>query len=221
MQWVSVVASFKSGKMDLLCVCFGHYKYSNLSHLLWAGPAPVKFLQSETSISWQPGVVSLWRNTVVMGNRDHGERNKFHEWLGVLSDSAMKAGSKLVLLWKPEQSLATGQWALRKLLLLISSTGPLNGLGSARTLQAGMLFHASLCSLAPFLLHVIFLLKHQDIRRMSYGWLGGTLSTLGHLLLLLRSCAKWQCHCKNLFGNWDLMLHTSDLPETVFAAPLS
>lgn len=45
---------------------------------------------------------------VVMGDCDHGEKNKFCELLGGLSLCTMKAGRKLVLLWKLEQSLAMG-----------------------------------------------------------------------------------------------------------------
>lgn len=77
--------------------------------MLETGPAPAKFLQSQTSICWQPGFVSPCRNTVVIGNCDLRERNKPSVPSGSLSVCAVEACSEVVLLQKPEQRLAVGQ----------------------------------------------------------------------------------------------------------------
>lgn len=87
-------------------------------HMLGTGPAPAKFLQSRTSICWQPGFVSPCRNTVVIGNCDLRERNKPSEPSGSLSVCAVKACSEVVLLQKQEHGLVVGQWAPGRLVLL-------------------------------------------------------------------------------------------------------
>lgn len=187
MQQVLVVASFKSEKMDWLFIYFGHHERPNHSHLLGAGPAPLKFLHPQTSISWQPGVASLWRNAVVMGNCDHGERNKLCEPLGDLSVSTMKAGSKLVLLWKPEQSLAVGQRSSLKASGLFHQ--PLHGLGVFED-SPGRHAPPHLTLFSSSISAACDIPSKTSVRRRSPGWLGGTLPTLGHVSLLLCSCAS-------------------------------
>lgn len=116
---------------------------------------------SQTPISWQPGIVFLWRNTVVMGNCDHGEKQVlcgirrlvclYHEGRQqpcTPLKTRAELGCGAVSTWK---ACAAG----------LCHITLLHRLRSSRTRQAGMLLHASLCSLAPFLLHLIFLPKCQ------------------------------------------------------------
>lgn len=131
------------------------------SHLLGASPAPVKFLQSQTSISWQPGIVFLWRNTVVMGNCDHGEKQVL--WgIRRLACLYCEGTQQPCTPLKTRAELGCGAVSTWKACAAgLYHITPLHSLRSSRTPQAGVLLHASLCSLAPFLRHVIFLLKCQ------------------------------------------------------------
>lgn len=170
---VLVVAFFKSeetGESEEF-IYFGHPEHLSHPPLLGTGPDPAKFLQSQTSIRWQPGFVSPCRNAVVMGNCDLGETNKPSEPSGSSSVCAVKACSEVVLLQKPEQRLAVGQWAPGRLELLPPVPQHLcTGSRSSRVLRRSLLPQPLHCSLTPFLLRVMFFLKCHKKHVIWMAW---------------------------------------------------